>query len=49
MAPGELLFIDNHKVAHDREAYQEGPATPRLMVRLWRNALQQQQDPSNLQ
>ena len=37
MAPGDLLFIDNHKVAHDREAYQDDPNAPRLMVRLWLN------------
>jgi alpha-ketoglutarate-dependent taurine dioxygenase len=37
MAPGDLLFIDNHKVAHDREAYQDDPSAPRLMVRLWLN------------
>jgi hypothetical protein len=37
MAPGDLLFIDNHKVAHDREAYQDDPSAPRLMARLWLN------------
>jgi hypothetical protein len=37
MAPGDLLFIDNHKVAHDRDAYQDDPSAPRLMVRLWLN------------
>jgi hypothetical protein len=37
MAPGDLLFIDNHKVAHDREAYQDDPGAPRLMLRLWLN------------
>jgi alpha-ketoglutarate-dependent taurine dioxygenase len=37
MEPGDLLFIDNHKVAHDREAYQDDPSAPRLMVRLWLN------------
>jgi alpha-ketoglutarate-dependent taurine dioxygenase len=37
MAAGDLLFIDNHKVAHDREAYRDDPAAPRLMVRLWLN------------
>lgn len=47
MMPGDLLFIDNHKVAHDREAYQDNPAAPRLMVRLWLNARPQPQDPSN--
>ena len=37
MAPGDLLFIDNHKVAHDREVYQDDPSAPRLMLRLWLN------------
>jgi len=37
MEPGDLLIIDNHKVAHDREAYQDDPSAPRLMVRLWLN------------
>ncbi|MEB3185716.1 MAG: TauD/TfdA family dioxygenase [Cyanobacteriota bacterium] len=35
---GDLLFCDNHKLAHDREAYQDDPAAPRLMLRLWLNA-----------
>jgi hypothetical protein len=35
LEPGDLLFCDNHKTAHDREAYREDPAAPRLMVRLW--------------
>lgn len=37
LEPGDLLFCDNHKVAHDREAYQDDPGAPRLMVRLWLN------------
>lgn len=41
MAPGDLLFIDNHKVAHDREAYQDDPSAPRLMLRLWLNQFSQ--------
>lgn len=35
LAPGDLLFIDNHKLAHDRAAFVDDPAAPRLMVRLW--------------
>jgi len=35
LGPGDLLFIDNHKLAHDREAYRDDPLAPRLMVRLW--------------
>jgi hypothetical protein len=37
LRPGDLLFIDNHKLAHDREAYRDDPQAPRLMVRLWLN------------
>ena len=39
MAPGDMLFIDNHKTAHDREAYEDDPQVPRLMIRLWLNAI----------
>ncbi len=35
MGPGEMLFIDNTTTAHDRDAYEDDPAAPRLMVRLW--------------
>lgn len=35
MGAGDLLFIDNHRLAHDRAAYRDDPAAPRLMVRLW--------------
>ena len=35
---GDLLFCDNHKTAHDREAYCDDPAAPRLMLRMWLNA-----------
>lgn len=35
LAPGDLLFCDNHKIAHDREGYRDDPNAPRLMVRLW--------------
>ena len=37
MMPGDILLIDNHKVAHDREAYEDDPAAPRLLARLWLN------------
>jgi hypothetical protein len=37
LAPGDLLFCDNHKTAHDREAYREEPTAPRLMLRMWLN------------
>ena len=35
MGPGEMLFINNTTVAHDRDAYEDDPAAPRLLVRLW--------------
>ena len=35
MGPGEMLFIDNTTIAHDRDAYEDDPAAPRLLVRLW--------------
>lgn len=38
MEPGDFLFVDNTLVAHDREAYEEDPASPRLMLRLWLDA-----------
>ena len=34
---GDLLFIDNHRIAHDRTAYLDDPSQPRLMLRLWLN------------
>ena len=37
LEPGDLLFCDNHKTAHDREAYCDDPFAPRLMVRMWLN------------
>jgi len=37
LEPGDLLFCDNHKTAHGREAYRDDPAAPRLMLRLWLN------------
>lgn len=35
MSPGEMLFVDNTTTAHDRDAYEDDPAAPRLLVRLW--------------
>lgn len=37
MAPGDLLFIDNTTTAHDRDAFEDDLASPRLMLRLWLN------------
>lgn len=34
---GDILLIDNHKIAHDRDSYEDDPQAPRLMVRLWLN------------
>lgn len=35
MSSKEMLFIDNTTVAHDRDAYEDDPTAPRLMLRLW--------------
>lgn len=37
MEPGDLLFLDNQRIAHDRTAYVDDPSRPRLMLRLWLN------------
>lgn len=35
MSPGEVLFIDNRRVAHNRSAFKDDPTAPRLLVRMW--------------
>lgn len=35
MAPGEILFLNNHVILHDRETYQDLDHAPRLMRRAW--------------
>lgn len=35
MQPGDMLFIDNTQVAHDRSAFVDNPQSPRLMLRTW--------------
>ena len=35
MKPGDMLFIDNTTLAHDRDAYRDAPNGGRLMVRMW--------------
>ena len=37
LAPGDLLFVHNHTVLHDRTAYEEweDPARRRHLLRLW--------------
>ena len=37
LCEGDILLIDNHKVVHDREAYDDDPGRPRLLIRLWLN------------
>ena len=32
---GEILFFNNHIIAHDRTQYLDDPANPRLMIRAW--------------
>ena len=32
---GDILLIDNHKVVHDRDAYDDDPRRPRKMIRMW--------------
>jgi alpha-ketoglutarate-dependent taurine dioxygenase len=44
LAPGDLLFCDNHKTAHDRDSYCDDPTRPRLMLRMWLNAPREVQD-----
>jgi alpha-ketoglutarate-dependent taurine dioxygenase len=32
---GDMMFCDNTRVAHDRDAYESDPEHPRLLCRLW--------------
>lgn len=34
---GDILLIDNHKLVHDRKAYEDDPHRPRRLIRLWLN------------
>ena len=34
---GDILLMDNHKLVHDREAYNDNPRRPRHLIRLWLN------------
>ena len=34
---GDILMVDNHKLVHDREAYEDTPLRPRHLIRLWLN------------
>lgn len=35
LAPGDMQFLSNHSIAHARTAYQDDPAKPRHLLRLW--------------
>ena len=37
MQPGEMLWLDNRTVAHDRTAYVDDPLRPRCLLRMWLN------------
>ena len=37
LQPGEMLWLDNRTVAHDRTAYVDDPRHPRRLLRLWLN------------
>jgi hypothetical protein len=34
LEPGDLLFVDHHRIAHHRTADVEGPGRPRIRLRL---------------
>ncbi len=36
---GDLLLLDNHRIAHGRAAYNDDPQRPRRLLRLWLNAM----------
>jgi hypothetical protein len=35
LAPGDMLFVNNRTLAHDRTAFVDDPAAPRLLWRMW--------------
>ena len=35
LAKGDMVFLDNTTVAHDRDAYVDDPGAPRHLLRLW--------------
>jgi hypothetical protein len=35
LAPGDVQLLSNHVVAHARTAYEDDPASPRHLLRLW--------------
>jgi alpha-ketoglutarate-dependent taurine dioxygenase len=35
LEPGDMQFLSNHSIAHARTAYEDDPAAPRHLLRLW--------------
>jgi hypothetical protein len=35
LAAGDMLFVNNRTLAHDRTAFVDDPANPRLLWRMW--------------
>ena len=35
LEPGDMQFLSNHAIAHARTAYEDDPASPRHLLRLW--------------
>lgn len=35
LAPGDMQFVYNHELLHDREGFVDDPARPRHLLRLW--------------
>ena len=35
MKKGDMLWVNNHTIAHNRTAYTESSEAPRTMIRLW--------------
>jgi hypothetical protein len=41
MQAGDLLFLNNRSIAHDRDAYEDDATNPRHLIRLWLTDRQQ--------
>ena len=35
LEPGDIQFVHNHQILHDRTAFKDDPAKPRHLLRLW--------------
>lgn len=35
LEPGDIQFVHNHQILHDRTAFEDDPAKPRHLLRLW--------------